>query len=80
MSVFSKIKDYIEEIFLFVIEGFTLLWDYIFDSKEPKKNKTKSEEFVASVILEERQDVQFLYETFEILSESDISEAQTKSI
>jgi len=81
MSIFSKIRDYIKETFLIAINGLVILWKYLFCSTESKT--TKSEECLASVILEEDQNEHFLSksdidETFEILSNSDISDAQNK--
>lgn len=81
MSIFEKIKDYIKETFLFAINGIVILWDYFFCTTESKT--TKSEESLASVILEEDPHKQFLSksdieETFEILSNLDISDAQNK--
>ena len=81
MSIFEKIRDYIKETFLIAINGIIILWEYLFCSTESKT--TKSEECLASVILEEDPHKQFLSktdidETFEILSNSDISDAQNK--
>ena len=82
MSIFEKITDYIKETFLIAINGLVILWEYLFCSSTESKS-TNSEEFVASVILEEDPHKQFLSksdidETFEILSKSDISDAQNK--
>ena len=50
MNVFSKIRDFIDEILLFTIDLFNTLWSFLFSSD---KTPEKSKEFEASVIIDD---------------------------
>jgi hypothetical protein len=52
MNVFSKIRDFIDEILLFTIDLFNTLWSFLFSSDETQK---KSKEFEASVIIDDNK-------------------------
>ena len=54
MNIFSKIRYYITEFF---VGTFDAIWEYFFGSDQ---DKTKSKEFEASIILNERQEDTFL--------------------
>lgn len=52
MNVFSKIRDFIDEILLFTTDLFNTLWSFLFSSDETQK---KSKEFEASVIIDDNK-------------------------
>lgn len=52
MNVFSKIRDFIDEILLFTMDLFNILWSFLFSSDETPK---KSKEFEASIIIDDNK-------------------------
>ena len=57
MNLLSKIRDFINEILLFTMNSIDTLWDFLFSSD---KSREKSKEFEASIIIDDRQDEQFI--------------------
>ena len=57
MNVLSKIRDFINEILLFTTDLIDKLWLFLFYSD---KTPEKSKEFEASIIIDDRQDEQFI--------------------
>ena len=57
MNLFSKIRDFINEILLFTIDSIDKLWSFLFSSD---KSPEKSKEFEASIIIDDIQDETFI--------------------
>ena len=77
MNLLSKIRDFINEILLFTMDLIDNIWSFLFSSD---KSPEKSKEFEASIIIDDRQDEQFISKenipnTTEYLSDEEHFEA-----